>query len=217
MHGKLHLVCGASEKAIGSCLNQFDPETQTWRPLAYYSKALSSSQRRYSTYDRELLALFLSVHHFCDLLLSRDVTLVNDHKPLTFAMEKVSPTMSPRQIRQLNYISQFCKSIKYIPGIHNQVADSLSRLEINYIQDPDFQIDFAQFARDQASDQAIRELLQHPTGLRIEQRPLENTDDIILGDVSTGRFCPLVPQTFYEMVFQKFHSLSHGGAKATSK
>ena len=217
MHGKLHLVCDASEKAIGSCLNQFDPETQTWRPLAYYSKALSSSQRRYSTYDRELLALFLSVRHFCDLLLGRDVTLVTDHKPLTFAMEKVSPTMSPRQIRQLNYISQFCKSIIYIPGIHNQVADSLSRLEINYIQDPDFQIDFAQFARDQASDQAIRELLQHPTGLRIEQRPLENTDDIILGDVSTGRFRPLVPQTFYEMVFQKLHSLSHGGAKATSK
>ena len=217
MHGKLHLVCDASEKAIGSCLNQFDPETQIGRPLAYYSKALSSSQRLYSTYDRELLALFLSVRHFCDLLLGRDVTLVTDHKPLTFAMEKVSPTMSPRQIRQLNYILQFCKSIKYIPGIHNQVADSLSRLEINYIQDPDFQIDFAQFARDQASDQAIRELLQHPTGLRIEQRPLENTDDIILGDVSTGRFRPLVPQTFYEMVFQKLHSLSHGGAKATSK
>ena len=34
MHGKLHLVCDASEKAIGSCLNQFDHETQTWRPLA---------------------------------------------------------------------------------------------------------------------------------------------------------------------------------------
>ena len=91
MHGKLHLACDASEKAIGSCLNQFDPETKTWRPLAYYSKALSSSQRQYSTYDRELLALFLSVRHFCDLLLGRDVTLVTDHKPLTFAMEKVSP------------------------------------------------------------------------------------------------------------------------------
>ena len=55
--------------------------------------------------------------------------------------------MSPRQI---NYISQFCKTIKYIPGIHNQVADSLSRFEINYIQDSDFQIDFAQW--DQVSD-----------------------------------------------------------------
>ena len=60
MHGKLHSVCDASEKAIGSCFNQFDPKTQTWPPLAYYSKALTSSQHRYSTYDRELLALFVS-------------------------------------------------------------------------------------------------------------------------------------------------------------
>ena len=87
--------------------------------------------------------------HCYDLLLGRDVTLITDHKHLTFALEKLSPTMSPRQI---NYILQFCKTIKYITGIHNQVADSLSRLEINYIQDPDFQIDFAQFARDQVSD-----------------------------------------------------------------
>ena len=193
MHGKLYLVCDASEKAIGSCLNQFDLETQSWQPLAFYSKALSSSQRQYSTYDRKLLALFLSLRHFFDLLLGRDVTLVTEHKPLTFAMKKVSPTMSPRQINQLNFISQFSKSIKCIPAIHNQVADSLSRLEINYIQDPNFQIDFSQFARDQVSDQAIRELLQHPTRLRIEQRPFENTDHIILEDVPTNRFRPLVP------------------------
>ena len=52
--------------------------------------------------------------HFCDLLLGRDVTLVTNHKHLTFALEKLSPNMSPRQI---NYISQFCKTIKYIPGL----------------------------------------------------------------------------------------------------
>ena len=38
-----------------------------------------------------------------------------------------------------------------------------------------------------------------------------------MGDVSTGWFCPLVPQTINVMVFRKFHSLSHSGAKATSK
>ena len=67
------------------------------------------------------------------------------------------------------------------------------------------------------SDQAIRKFLQHPTGLRIEQSALENTDPVIVGDVSTGRFRFLVPQTFYEMVFQKFYSLPHGGAKESSK
>ena len=142
MHGKPHLVCDAGNKSIGSCLNQFDPNTQAWQPLTFYSKSLNSSQQRYSTYDRELLALFLSVRHFSDVLLGRDVTLVTDHKPLIFAMTKMSSTMSPRQICQLNYIPQFCKHIKFIPGIHNQVADSLPRLEINSLQDPNIKIDF---------------------------------------------------------------------------
>ena len=217
MYGKLHLVCDASDKAIGSSLNQFDPELKLWKPLAFYSKALSRSQQRYSTYDRELLALFLSVKHFADLLLGRDVTLITDHKPLTFAMEKISSTMSPRQIRQLNYISQYCKGIKHIPGIHNQVADSLSRIEINFIQDPDLSIDFKQFALDQVSDTAIQELMEKPSALKLEQRHLEDTNCVIWGDTSTGRFRPLVPQTYYETIFRKLHSLSHGGVKATTK
>ena len=50
MHGKLPLVCDATEKAIGSCLNQFDPETQTWQSQAYYSKALSSSRQTIEKY-----------------------------------------------------------------------------------------------------------------------------------------------------------------------
>ena len=216
-HGKLHLVCDASDKAVGSVLNQYDPNLKSWKPLAFFSKALSPCQRRYSTYDRELLALFLSVRHFADLLLGRDVTLVTDHKPLTFAMEKISKTMSPRQIRQLNYISQYCKNIKHIPGIHNQVADSLSRLEINFIQDPNLSIDFKQFALDQVSDPAIEELKSSPSALKLEERLLENTDCSMVGDVSTGRFRPLVPRTFYDTIFHKFHSLSHGGAKATTK
>ena len=57
-HGKLHLVCDASDKAVGSVLNQYDPDLNSWKPLAFFSKPLSPSQRRYSTYDRELLALF---------------------------------------------------------------------------------------------------------------------------------------------------------------
>ena len=30
-------------------------------------------------------------------------------------------------------------------------------------------------------------------------------------------YCPLVPQTYYETIFRKLHSLSHGGVKATTK
>ena len=39
----------------------------------------------------------------------------------------------------------------------------------------------------------------------------------MLGDVSKGNFRPIVTTTFRDLIFQKFSSLSHGGAKATIK
>ena len=51
----------------------------------------------------------------------------------------------------------------------------------------------------------------------IDQCFLENKDHVIVGDVFNGRFCPLDLQTFYDLMFQKFHFLSHGGANAISK
>ena len=39
----------------------------------------------------------------------------------------------------------------------------------------------------------------------------------MFGDVSTGNFRPIVTTTFQDLIFQKFHCLSHGGAKAMIK
>ncbi len=54
---KLCLMVGASDSAIGG-----------WQPLSFFSKRLSSAERNYSTYDRELLAINASIKHFQDLL-----------------------------------------------------------------------------------------------------------------------------------------------------
>ena len=35
-----------------------------WCPIAYFSKALKPAKMRYSTFDRELLAIYLSLNHF---------------------------------------------------------------------------------------------------------------------------------------------------------
>ena len=61
------------------------------------------------------------------LLLGRDVTLITAHKPLAFAMTKMSLTMSGRQIRQLNYISQFCQSFIHIAEIAMHLHTRSSR------------------------------------------------------------------------------------------
>lgn len=36
----------------------------SWQPLSFFSRKLKPAQTRYSTYDRELLAIYSSVKHF---------------------------------------------------------------------------------------------------------------------------------------------------------
>ena len=56
------IMCDASDSAVGAVLQQ-DIDGQLC-PIAYFSKQLNSAQQRYSTFDRELLAIYQAVKHF---------------------------------------------------------------------------------------------------------------------------------------------------------
>ncbi|GFT96343.1 retrovirus-related Pol polyprotein from transposon 17.6 [Nephila pilipes] len=98
----LSLCTDASDFAVGSVLQQF--ENDGWKQIAFYSKKLNDTQRRYSTYDRELLGIYLSVKPFKHLLEGNDFTICTDHKPLTFTFRQKNEKVSPRQLRQLQCI-----------------------------------------------------------------------------------------------------------------
>lgn len=56
----------------------------------------------------------------------RELTVLTDHKPLTYAITKASSNNdTPRRHRQLDFISQFCSDIKNIPGDHNALSRML--------------------------------------------------------------------------------------------
>ena len=58
---QIKLNTDASGTHIEATLMQRENREQPWFPATFYSKGLNSAQRRYSTLDRELLAVFLSV------------------------------------------------------------------------------------------------------------------------------------------------------------
>jgi cleavage and polyadenylation specificity factor subunit 1 len=91
----LALAVDASDSHVGGVLQQL--QGRSWRPLAFFSKKLSPTQQRYSTFDRELQAAFSAVRHFRFLLEGRRFRLLTDHKPLVAAMSRVSPPWSARQ------------------------------------------------------------------------------------------------------------------------
>ncbi|GFX85353.1 retrovirus-related Pol polyprotein from transposon opus [Trichonephila clavipes] len=53
----LSLFTDASDFAVGAVLQQL--ENEGWKPIAFYSKKLNETQTRFSTYDRELLGIYL--------------------------------------------------------------------------------------------------------------------------------------------------------------
>ena len=79
---QVQLNTKASTTHVGAALLQREDEQQPWAPVAFYSKSLNTAQRKYSTYDRELLAAFLAVKKFCHMLDGREFTLKTDHKSL---------------------------------------------------------------------------------------------------------------------------------------
>nr|VZI48069.1 unnamed protein product [Spirometra erinaceieuropaei] len=125
----LSLMVDASTVAVGAVLQQHINDST--RPLAFFSKKLSLAETRYSTFGRELLAIYLAVKHFGHFLEGRDFTIFTDHKPLTFATRSHSDKYNPSEISHLDYISQFTNDIRHIDCPKNAVADMLSRFSLS--------------------------------------------------------------------------------------
>ncbi len=121
----ISLTTDAFDTHIGGVLQQLS--AGSWKPLAFFSRKLSSTESKYSTFDRELLAVFAAIRHFRFVLEGRPFGILTDHLPLTLAMRRVSPLWSARQVRQLAYVSEFSTDIRHTPGLKNVVADALSR------------------------------------------------------------------------------------------
>ncbi|CAI8009513.1 Transposon Tf2-9 polyprotein, partial [Geodia barretti] len=82
------VMTDASDTAVGAVLlQQIDDD---WQPIAYFSKKLRPAETRYSTFDRELLAIYLAIKHFRHFVEGREFYIATDHKPLTFALSTAS-------------------------------------------------------------------------------------------------------------------------------
>lgn len=212
----LSLMTDASDSCVGAVLQQWNGEV--WTPLGFYSKKMTITQSKYSTYDRELLAIYLAIQYFRNQLEGRELRIFTDHKPLTFAYSKPSNDKEiPRRVRQLSYISEYSTDIRHIDGGLNVVADTLSRIES--IVCPTL-IDFAELAEAQKCDGQITTLLSRASQLsncQLKQYNVPNSDRKIYCEISTKNIRPYVPETLRKQVFEAVHNISHPGIRATRK
>lgn len=206
---RYQLVTDSSQYAIGAALHQMiDGESI---PIAFFSKKLSQTEQRYSTFDRELLAAYLSVLRFKHLIEGKDVMLLTDHKPLCNAFKSRTPSKSDRQQRHLSFIIEYVTDVSYIRGDKNVVADCLSRLDSEINQITLELCDMPSLAKEQQTDEEMSAYVENLKSFKL------NESLIIYCDVATPYPRPYVPLKLRRSIFNNFHNLAHSGTNATTK
>ena len=121
------LYVDASACAIGSVLAQKGSDGKE-HVIGYASHSLTDSERKWSTYDRELWAVVWSTRHFRRYLQCTNFLIVTDHKPLV-GLKKMPLDQDPagRRARWAVQMDLLDWEIVYKPGKSHVNADAMSR------------------------------------------------------------------------------------------
>lgn len=129
-HWHCHSVDNYQRKhavASGSVLHQHI--RGSLQSLAFYSHKLSPTETWYTSFNRELLAVFDSICHYCHMVKGRRLLMYTDHKPLCSSIQCVqsSSARSNQFERKLLFISEFTMDLCHVYGDANVVAGALSQ------------------------------------------------------------------------------------------
>ena len=117
----------ASDYGIGAYLWQSIRGKE--QPVAFISKSLSGSQKRWDTPQKEAYAIFYSITKLDYLLRGVQFTVRTDHKNLIY----INDTASPMVIRWKIAVQEYDFQIEHIAGRDNIIADGFSRLVPNVL------------------------------------------------------------------------------------
>lgn len=150
------LTTDASDVAIGAVLSQGSIGSD--RPIAYASRTLTDTEKRYSTIERELLAVIWAVKHFRPYLYGHKFDIYTDHKPLKWLYQLKEP--NSKLARWRLYLQAYDFNIIHKSGKQNANADALSRIQIHALSgDDDDASMLVNYDRDQReTDQLLDDL-----------------------------------------------------------
>ena len=118
------LQTDASERGVGAVLSQIGDDGLD-HPVAYFSRKLLPREERYSTIEKECLAIKLGVQAFHVYLMGRPFLIQTDHRSLEW-LNRLKHT-NARLTRWSLFLQGYSYEVKYRSGQSNGNADALSR------------------------------------------------------------------------------------------
>lgn len=129
--GDLTIQCDASGKGLGAAL------LQDGRPIAYHSRALTDTETRYASIEKEMLAVVDAMERFHQYTFGRFTQVISDHKPLEMIIKKPLSKAPKRLQGMLLRLQKYDFDIRYSPGKTMVIADTLSRAYSPYAHSPE--------------------------------------------------------------------------------
>lgn len=184
------LTTDASNQALGAVLSQGNVPND--KPVAYASRTLNETETRYSTIEKELLAIVWACKHFRPYLYGNKFKIYTDHRPLVWLFNLKEP--NSKLIRWRLKLEEYDYEIIYKNGKQNTNADALSRIQINALENEstvnnpgDINLETVEFLRDVAqssnsnlnqpnSKQEIQILQDIQIAPQILEQPNQNYD-----------------------------------------
>jgi hypothetical protein len=124
---KYTVTTDTSDHAIGAVLSQ------EHGPIAFLSKTFTDVERRWSIYDKKLFAIIYTLEKWQHYLRNNILfEVITDNYASTFIQKQ--QRLSAKQARWVQTLEEFNFKIIHKPGTQNQVADALSRKDIQVIQ-----------------------------------------------------------------------------------
>ena len=117
------LYTDACAYGIGAVLAQDTPNGEV--VIAYASRLLKSSERKYGVLQKEALGIVWSLKHFYPYLYGRHFLVITDHRPLKWLKTMTAP--NNLFARWISEIQSYDFEVKHRPGRLHSNADTLSR------------------------------------------------------------------------------------------
>ncbi|EFA00130.1 Transposon Tf2-6 polyprotein-like Protein [Tribolium castaneum] len=209
----------ASGIAISAILSQ---KYEIEHPICYASRCLKDPETRYSTIEREALAIVWAVKYFRCYLVGTKFIIITDHRPLKYLLTIKEP--SSRLARWAMTLAEFDFEVQYRPGKHHHV-DAFTRLD--YLEETENEVrvlqtectpiiyELEEIQKAQEEDEEVLTLQQKegfykaPNGLSYKERNREERQDKLI-----------VPKKMQRKIIQLYHDtpfMAHGGRKKTTE
>ena len=123
----VRVKCDASRSGLGATLEQNTPEG--WKPIAFASQFLNSTEERYSVNELELLGIVCSIDYFKYYLYGKNFTVVTDHRALLSILKehRLNKSNNSRLFRWIDRLLPYNFTIEHMPGAKVGSVDYIFR------------------------------------------------------------------------------------------